>query len=54
MYCYRDRTFCGSPNCKNKCESQLTKEQAADAESMNMPIAYSEFCDANGEVISHG
>jgi hypothetical protein len=51
MYCYRDRTFCGSVNCKNACGCKITKEQKEDADRMNMPISYTEFCDENGNEI---
>jgi hypothetical protein len=53
MICYKDRTFCGSENCKNKCGRQLTEEVKEGARkwwgSDNAPIAISDFCDKNGE-----
>ncbi len=59
MFCYHDRTFCSSPNCKNKCGRQLTKairEAAAKwwgqitGKTDEAPICVSEFCDEHGEV----
>ena len=62
MICYRDRAFCYSPNCKNKCGRQLTSEIKDDAnkwwteftkgrEVDKAPICVGYFCDENGEVI---
>lgn len=62
MICYRDRTFCASPNCKNKCGRELTdeiKRQASEwwlsftngRTSIGAPIAMAFFCDKDGEVI---
>lgn len=55
MMCYRDRTYCVSANCKNKCGRQLTDEiQQAAYEwwgGRDAPICISEFCDDNGELI---
>lgn len=45
MICYKDRTFCGSKNCQNKCGRKITPEQIAHAESLELPIAYANFCD---------
>jgi hypothetical protein len=54
MICYRDRTYCGSPNCENKCGRKLTDEVKEGAKkwwgSDNAPIAISNFCDEKGEV----
>lgn len=59
---YRDRTFCASPNCKNKCGRQLNSEIKRKAEEwwmsftngrtcIDAPIATAYFCDEYGEVI---
>jgi hypothetical protein len=51
--CYKDMTFCASPNCQNKCGRKLTKEVQEGAKrwwgSDDAPIAISYFCDDNGE-----
>jgi len=26
LTCYRDRTYCASPNCKNECGRKMSKE----------------------------
>ena len=55
MMCYRDTTFCISPNCQNKCGRKLTDEIRAAAErwwnpsgdpakANQAPIAVSYFC----------
>jgi len=55
MMCYRDRTFCVSPNCKNECGRKLTQEIRDAAEKWwnpkdepdkrnQAPIAVSCFC----------
>ena len=55
MMCYRDRTFCVSPACQNRCGCKLTEKIKEDAEKWwgkpNAPIACSEFCDKNGELL---
>lgn len=54
MMCYKDRTFCISPNCKNKCRSKLTEEIKDGAKrwwgSDDVPISVAYFCDENGEL----
>lgn len=58
MMCYRDRTYCASPNCKCGCE--LTEQIKADAEKWwnpkdvpekrgKAPIAVSYFCGGEPE-----
>lgn len=48
MICYKDRTFCASPNCKNDCGRQLTDDIIKSAEKWwggkDAPIAVSYFC----------
>ncbi len=50
MICYRDTTFCVSPDCKDECGRKLTPEiqQAADdwwdGCKGEAPIAVSCFC----------
>ena len=55
MMGYKDRTFCASPNCQNKCGRQLTQEIRDGARkwwgSDDAPIAVGNFCDDEGEVI---
>jgi hypothetical protein len=47
-------TFCCSPNCKNECGRQLTKEIVDAAEKWwgepGAPIAISDFCDDEGNL----
>lgn len=48
MICYRDTTFCVSPNCQNKCGRKLTPEIQAAARRWwggeDAPIAVAYFC----------
>lgn len=45
MLCFRDKTFCASPNCQNQCGRMLTEELKAEAIKVGLPIAYARFCD---------
>ena len=53
MMCYKDRTYCISKGCQNKCGRKLTDLVKEGAErwwgSKDAPIAVAEFCDAKGE-----
>ena len=46
MMCYKDMTFCISPECENKCGRKLTSEIKIAAEKWmkNAPIACACFC----------
>lgn len=44
MMCYRDKTFCASPDCKNECGRQITDEQRGEAERLGLLIAWGYFC----------
>lgn len=48
MICYRNRTWCGSPNCQNKCGRKFTEEDRQAAikwwGSEDFPLAVSNFC----------
>ena len=54
MMCFRDMTFCSSPNCKNKCGRKFTDEVQKAADKWwedcdgEAPIALSYFCDEEG------
>ena len=45
MLCYKDKTFCNSPNCENKCGRKLTYEDVLAANSLGIPISGANFCD---------
>lgn len=49
MMCFKDRTFCSSPNCNNACGRQLSDQQRAEAKELESPIAWAYFCDVPGE-----
>lgn len=44
MMCFRDKTYCQSPNCINDCGRQLTNEVKESAIRADMPIACGYFC----------
>jgi len=46
MRCYKDRTYCASPECKNECGRKLSKEEEESTRGKNVYIAYSYFCGA--------
>lgn len=50
MMCFKDKTFCGSENCKNKCNRKITDIELQQAKKMNMPIMYSDFCSEEKEL----
>lgn len=45
MFSYKDRSFCASPNCENKCGRKITDFERAQANELNVPIAWGYFCD---------
>jgi hypothetical protein len=56
MICYKDTTYCASPNCRNECGRQFTKEDRKNAikwwGSEDFPIAMAEFCDDKGNLLT--
>jgi len=52
--CYKDMTWCCSPNCSNECGRQFTQEDRVKAIKWwgddDFPLAVSEFCDKEGKV----
>lgn len=44
MLCYKDKTFCASPNCKNECNRKMSIGEIADLIGNDMPIAWGYFC----------
>lgn len=44
MICYRDTTWCASPDCKNECGRQMTPEIRDEAKKSLFPIAWANFC----------
>lgn len=45
MMCYKDQTFCSSPNCKNECGRKITEEDLKTAEKLDLPISYTRYCE---------
>lgn len=59
MITYKDKTFCGSDNCQNKCGKKMTQEEEKKLESLSIRssspimVSYAQFCDSNGELKCH-
>lgn len=54
---FKDKTYCASPNCQNKCGRKMTDSERielANYEWTDIPVGYGYFCDENGEVIDEG
>lgn len=53
MICYKDTTFCASPECQNKCGRKPPADLKAQAEKWwggpGAPIAYSYYCGGEPE-----
>ena len=45
MLCYRDRTFCASPNCENKCGRKMADFDKLHARNSPFGVAWGFFCD---------
>jgi|GEM_PF-4918558 hypothetical protein len=44
MTCYKDKTFCASPKCRNQCGRKITDEQQREAQRLGLLISWSYFC----------
>lgn len=42
--CFRDKSYCASPTCKNECGRQITDKERGQAQRLELPIAWSYFC----------
>ena len=43
--CFRDKTYCASPNCKNECGRQMSKEIESILKADNYSrTSYAYFC----------
>lgn len=47
MICFKDKTFCGSPDCTGKCGRKMTPEEEAECENQTLPVMYAPFCGDN-------
>jgi len=48
MMCFKDRTFCDSPNCQNECGRKMTDKEYQEwwdlPKDKWLPISYGYFC----------
>lgn len=57
---FKDRTYCASPNCENKCGRKLTKEQKqelamlSDAGYWSAQVSYAYFCGDSDTLTNEG
>ncbi len=42
--CWRDKTWCASPNCKNECGRKMPPDVKSAADNCTWPISYAYFC----------
>jgi hypothetical protein len=42
--CYKDKTFCASPNCKNECGRKMTEDEKITLQKNWAPVNYGYFC----------
>ncbi len=45
MICYRDRSYCASPACANKCGRKITDNEREEAIKADMAISWGYFCE---------
>ena len=45
MICYKDTTFCSSDVETHTCGRELSEEDEKRAIELDLPIAYSDFCE---------
>jgi hypothetical protein len=45
MLCFKDTTFCASPNCNNQCGHKITEQEREKSKRLNMIISVAYFCD---------
>jgi len=49
---YKDKTYCASPNCKNKCGRKMSDEETRECKRSKFSyVSMMYFCDDKGEVI---
>jgi len=49
MISYKDKTFCASPKCENKCGRKLTMEQKMEVHRNKIDVCYAYFCGEPGD-----
>lgn len=50
MICYKDQTYCASPECVNACGRKLTDQVRDGAKRAGLPISQAYYCDEDGKV----
>jgi hypothetical protein len=53
MMCFRDRTWCASPECQGECGRKMTPEILSEAKKSPFPISWGMFC-GGGDYPEHG
>lgn len=48
MSLYKDKTFCGSEKCQNKCNRKMTDEEFAEIVAGDYWTVTADFCDKEG------
>ena len=57
MITFKDKTYCSSPGCTNKCGRKMTELEknilkANAANDIHLPVCYAYFCDIPDEYIA--
>ena len=50
MICYKDMTFCISPNCTGECEREFTDQDKVRADKSGLPVMFARFCGIEKDV----
>lgn len=51
MICFRDRTWCASPDCKGECGRKMSPEIKAEAKKSDLLTSWGLFC-GGGDYLS--
>lgn len=50
MICFRDTTYCASPDCTNQCGRQMDDFTRSEAAKSFLPISFSLFCGESDDI----
>jgi hypothetical protein len=48
--CFKDKTYCASPNCTNECGRKMTPNEMNELRASNLYYSYSYFCGEPDEL----
>jgi hypothetical protein len=58
MMCFKDRTFCKSPECQNECGRKMTDDEKKELDRAitadnNLLVSWGYFCGVPTAVVNH-